>query len=191
MMPKVIRHAGWVALLASAAASACSSPAPSADAFVNATVGSSSASQNATCNLAASVTVVALGSQNGTQPGTVPDGDSHASIQCTVSGSGSGYSLRLYANGPGGTMVVTGNVTSQGGTVSGNFLTSEGSYASNACTISYTYNGVPVPTKSPIGPGQIFGHVSCPDAQSSGTQIGSSAVSCDAEADFLFQNCGQ
>jgi hypothetical protein len=133
-------------------------------------------------------------------PETSPDGTvvgGHPiNLQCTVSGSGS-YSLTLYANdNDNGTTTINGQgVTSQGSTsISGTFVTAlTGTvYDGSGCTLTFTFPGktnmLPAGAVA-IGPGQIWGHVSCPAATAEGQAQGSGAATCDVESDFLFENC--
>jgi len=207
------RHAGWLALLAScAAAIACNSNQPAAaQAYVDATIGNGS-QVIGLCNFAgARQTVVGIGVATGSNPTRVKDGDTQsgsyqAHITCTVTPSGNGFDVSLNATleGPqGGSITIQsppgqGAVTTNGASgVTGVFqAANSGSYRENDCTITYTYNGGPVPDSPPIAAGRIWGHISCPTATDSsqtttGHDGGSSDVMCDGEADFLFEQCGQ
>jgi hypothetical protein len=67
-----------------------------------------------------------------------------------------------------------------------------GTYSQSACTLAFTYNGTSVPDSPPIAAGRIWGHLSCPVAVgSAGAGGGAAAPQCDAEADFLFEQCHQ
>jgi hypothetical protein len=70
-----------------------------------------------------------------------------------------------------------------------------GTFQSSDCTLTFQYEGGPVPASPPIAAGRIWGHVSCPAAQASGQTVtgpdgGSQPRQCDGEADFLFEQCG-
>jgi hypothetical protein len=219
MILRILRpahQAGWAALLlACALSSACSSSStPVPEAFVGATVGAGG--NGVACNFASSQQWLDVGSVPpspcvGCVPNTQKNGGSQngnaVNVACTVAPSGNGFDLDLSATeegNAGGSLVITspagqGSVTSTGGSGitaafgSGAF----GNYRSTDCTISFTYNGETVPTMPPIAAGRIWGHISCPSAQQSGktrpNPDGGAAVTeqCDAEADFLFQECGQ
>lgn len=210
-MLRLARHAGWAALgVASVAASACSSNStPVAAAFVAATVGVGPESNSTVCNLGTVQPWLDVGTAvggNGT-PDTQNDGSSESggkvSVTCTVSTSGNGFDIDLVVSQGGlngGSVTITsppgmGAVTQAGGTgITGVFESeTQGKYRETDCTISFTYMGEPV-NQTPIAAGRIWGHLSCPTAQVSGQTVqidgGSQDVQCDAEADFLFEQCG-
>jgi hypothetical protein len=73
---------------------------------------------------------------------------------------------------------------------------SYGNYRDENCTITFTYQGNTVPDQPPLAAGRIWGHISCPNAENSGKTVqgedgGTENVTCDGEADFLFEQCGQ
>ena len=73
--------------------------------------------------------------------------------------------------------------------------TGSGTYRETDCTISFTYQQEAVPDNPPIAAGRIWGHISCPTAQVAGQTVmlpdgGTQNRQCDAEADFLFEQCG-
>jgi hypothetical protein len=84
-----------------------------------------------------------------------------------------------------------------GGTgIQGGFTrAANGSFTGSNCSITFTYNGNPVPVAgSPVAAGRIWGHIDCPNAMQGGTveirADGSTTDrACDAQADFLFENC--
>lgn len=204
------RHAGWLALAgACALASACNNnnPAP-ADAFVNALVGGGG---NPACNLKVRQNYVSIGTPTGGKPTTVNDGDSQSGsstvhVSCSVTTSGNGFDVTLNATlegQQGGSLTITspsgqGAVTASGGSgITGVFQSPvDGVYRQKDCTIDFSYNGSPVPDSPPIAAGRIWGHISCPNATlngqtTTGADGGPADVTCDAEADFLFEQCGQ
>jgi hypothetical protein len=203
MILKSLRNTGWPALLVCTAVAACSKAAPPADAFVAATLGGGSS-----CNMRTG-SAVNIGTATGKSPTTVADGNPQAGfnvdVSCTVSSNGGGFDLKLSATQEGmmgGTLTIVTvpgkPVPAQGGPgLSGSFSTSTGSFQDSNCTLSFSYSGGPVPISPPISPGTIFGHISCPNAQStSGTMQtlmdgASITQTCDGEADFYFTNCGQ
>lgn len=207
----VARHAGWLALAAACATSiACSSntPAP-ADAFVNALVGEGS--NGAVCNLKAQTAFVGIGTPVAGKPVTVNDGDSQSGsstvhVSCSVTTAGNGFDVSLNATLEGlqgGSLTITsppgqGAISDSGGSgITGVFQSaSAGVYRESDCTISFMYNGTDVPDAPPIAAGRIWGHISCPTAKlngetTTGADGGAADVTCDAEADFLFEQCGQ
>ena len=92
-------------------------------------------------------------------------------------------------------MASSGISASFAGGGGGVFREEAGSTDPMGCTITYEYDpfgttgGVagdqPVPTSPPIAAGRIWGHIKCPNAVSTSTP----GVACDAEADFLFEQC--
>jgi hypothetical protein len=54
---------------------------------------------------------------------------------------------------------------------------------SNMCTVTFTQNG-----NMGVAPSRIWGYIDCP---TEGDPSQASAASCDAHAEFLFENCGQ
>jgi hypothetical protein len=211
----VARQAGWVALVAACAvSSACSSnSSPTPETYIAATVG---AGQNESlCNLNVTTQWLDIGTVppncTGCVPNTQNDGstlDGNAvSVNCTVAPSGNGFDITLSATeqgNAGGSVVITspageGAVTQTGGSgITGVFASGgNGDYRGSDCTIAFTYNGETVPNNPPIAAGRIWGHISCPNATTSGKTVNNPdggaplPVTCDAEADFLFQECSQ
>lgn len=193
---------GACALALLVAAIGCSSnPAPSqdggatsnADAFVQATV--------------CSVPWLLVGQATTELPVTVHDGDSTGNdvfgVTCTVHAVGAGFdvSLSLSDQGPeGGTVAITsragaGEVTASGGSgITATFRTARGEVARGSnCTITPTYQGQQVPVNPSVFAGKIWGHVSCPAATltAEGGAPDAAGGPCDAEADFLFENCSK
>jgi hypothetical protein len=182
---------------------ACSSsPPPPADTFVNATVAPGPKAPNTVCGLGSQQQWLEIGTPAGQKPVTVNDGDSQGAygvqVACTVSPQGDGFNIALNATlgGPnGGSINVTGHVlssgTSTGITVSfqkGSF----GTFRETDCTLDFSYNGNKVPVDPPITAGRIWAHVACPTAASTtGSMTGGQLTTCDGEADFLFEQCGQ
>ena|ERR1700733_14383643 len=201
MMVKSLKHAGWPALLACAAAASCSKMPAAQDAFVSATVGPGSDTELCS-GVASTATFFAVGQTNSSNfPMTVPDGQGALSVNCTVTPSNGGYDIRLNANesgSEGGAFTLTGHVTSSGGTgltaIFANPM--QGDFSSSTCAVTYTYNRSMIAADQTISSGQIFGHVDCPAATNSNSQVtlsdgGAAMTTCDASADFLFQNCAE
>ena len=135
-------------------------------------------------------------------PTRVPSGAQSVTIACSVHQQGDSFAINL--------QIAQGNLSSMGattltvsGTVNastgGTNLTSDvsntiaGDYHSPTCTISYSTPGAGAsPQGPPVAPGRIWAHVSCPATENAGitTQSGGPSI-CDAEADFIFENCGQ
>jgi hypothetical protein len=171
------------------------------DAYVVATAGPGQG-EAGSCPLSTTTTIFALGTATSGRPATVQDmtliGGVSTSVVCTVHPDGGGFDVQVSANagGPmGGTFSVNapnrvGAVTASGAQnldVSITAAKSGISYNSNACTLTYTYGGQPVPVSPTIAPGRIWAHVSCPAA----TEGAQPSAQCDVEADFLFEQCGQ
>jgi hypothetical protein len=130
------------------------------------------------------------------KPATVLTG-SDATIVCSVRSSAHGYDVSISVTVPGtqgGAFTLDsppglGAVTVSGGaglTASFASTPAAATYQQSDCVLTFTYQGEPVPDSPSVFPGRIWGHVSCPAAQAQGT-----SSTCDAEADFLFEQCAQ
>jgi hypothetical protein len=213
MILRILRrahHGGWLALAGACVAQvACSNNNPPApDAFVQATVGVGPQSPAAVCNYSGGAQdFLDIGTPTGGKPTTVQDGSSqnntsvHVSCSITTAANGFDISLNATLEGlQGGSVTITspsgqGAVTTSGGTVTASFQSAEhGLYKESDCQITFTYQGTTVPDNPPIAAGRIWGHISCPAAQAANGQgtvgpDGGGAAQCDAEADFLFEQC--
>lgn len=169
------------------------------DAFIAATIGKGAASS--TCSMATPQSWLSVGEPTLGKPATVLAGDKQAgnlvSVQCMVLPAGNGFAVSLSiveAGASGGSVTINssggeGPVTSSGGQgITGKFENASGVVyeGSNDCTIAFTYLGQPVPDAPPVAAGRIWGHISCPSAVNS-----ADGDTCDAEADFLFEECQQ
>lgn len=210
MILSLLRHSGWLALLAACGgAVACNSASnPPADVFMIATVGPTAAH---TCPMPTTTNVVVIGAATGGKPTTVNDQGTTASgqvsVTCTVHPSGNGFDLDLETNAQGtsgGSVVITtptgaGTVTT--GTSSGITAHFEGNavggpYVDSNCTLTYKYMNADVPVSPPVAAGRIWGHLVCnhaldPSQQKVGADGGPSSAECLATADFLFEQCAQ
>jgi hypothetical protein len=205
MISRVLRFTGWPMLLASCALVACSSKSQPPDSFVDATI--QHGSDPGACNIQQNQTALSIGTATGNKPTTVNDGDQQngaatVHVTCDVTTSGGGFDIKLVVEQEGlngGSLTITsptgqGAVTQTGGSgITGVWQVDNlGSYSSKDCTISYTYQGGPVPVSPPVAAGRIWGHLSCPNATLGGQTLpDGGAKFCDAEADFLFENCSQ
>jgi hypothetical protein len=181
-----------------------------AEGFIAATVGSGPSSPATVCNLGSVQSWLDVGTPTTTGiPVTVPDGGTQSgapvTVSCTVSASGSGFDVNLSIGElgtEGGSVTITsppgqGAVTLSGAQgITGVFQSSSyGTYQESDCTLAFTYSGSPI-QQQPIAAGRIWAHISCPSAQVSGETVvgpdgGTQNIQCDAEADFLFEQCGQ
>jgi hypothetical protein len=188
----------------------CSGNKPAkARAYVNA-VYAAGVNPVSLCGTAVDMPVVSVGSLvTIPMPGQLPvtptaDGDfspgaGTAHVACSVSGGGSSFQITLSAAVDGmGSFSAYGMVDSMsGGTgIIGNFTAAgNGTFRSSNCTISYSYNNMPVPVNGPpVSSGRIFAHIDCPDAVNMGqsglgADGGIASKTCEARADFLFENC--
>jgi hypothetical protein len=160
------------------------------------------------CAFAQQTTSMEVGVQTGAKPTTVVNGASQAGalvrVACTVHPDHNGYDIDLdveiagqgamhvFSSAPGA--VTSSGATGIGATFSQNVGGASQTYSANNCTLMYTYQTKPVPNPMPVAPGRIWAHVSCPDAEAaSGVLVDGATVpfQCDAEADFLFENCAQ
>ncbi|HTB75163.1 MAG TPA: hypothetical protein VK762_18060 [Polyangiaceae bacterium] len=199
MIVQSLRHAAWPVLLACASAVACSKTPATPDAFVNASLGGT------LCPVNDATVINTMGMTSATAPSTTPAGQDNLSITCSVAAGGNGYTIQLDAQLPGSTggeLIVSGTVdATNGGKVAAQWVSQMSglSYESNDCTLSYTYIGQPIPENQRLSSGQIWAHVSCPDAmQPNGSIAGTQTTGpdggvinsvCDGEADILFSNC--
>ena len=205
------RQAGWVALVSAAVVSvACSGSSTLVPAtYIAATVGPGT--NGTICNLGVTQQWLDIGTYKSKLPSLQNDGSTlegnAVDVSCTVATSGNGFDLALSATeegNAGASLVIVspsgqGAVTQSGGSgITGVFQSgANGDYRETDCTIAFTYNGEVVPNVPPIAAGRVWGHLSCPHAQQSGqtkpNPDGGAAVAeqCDAEADFLFQDCAQ
>ncbi len=208
---RLARYAGWPALLgACVSASACSNnPPPVARAFIAATVGVGAESNSQVCNLGTVETWLDVGTAVGgqdtpdTQANNSNESNANVTVQCTVSASGGGFDIDLVVS-QGGIMGGSVTITSPGGMgavtmAGGSGITAVfenqtmGRYRETDCTIAFTYQTKPITSQTPIAAGRIWGHLSCPAAVDSEQTVmvdgGTQSVQCDAEADFLFEQC--
>jgi len=214
-----LRHSGWALLVAAAGVAACSnSTNPPPDTFVNAAIGGGTmCSTFPSLKTSLQIGTATAGHPNTVQDGG-SDRNANVNVNCTVHPQGSGFDIELTAieNGPqGGSLTITspqgaGTVTAPTGNsssvsgVSASFVSQGGVYReqtgstdTTGCTITWLYDaggsvgGVAgdekVPTDPPIAAGRIWGHIKCPKAEYQ-SQPG---VLCDAEADFIFEQCNQ
>jgi hypothetical protein len=213
---RLARPAGAFIALATACtvASACSNNPPAvADAYMAATVGVSAQDPNTLCALGSVEPWVNIGVNTSGKPTTVQDGSSQSGyavhVTCTVATSGNGFDISLnaeLAGISGGSITITspqgqGAVTASGGSnISAVFQSGQdGTFSQQGgCSITFQYNGATVPDNPPIAAGRIWGHISCPTALDTEQTVpsadggsGSQPRQCDAEADFLFEQCGQ
>jgi len=212
MLLRILRHTGWLALLAaSAVATGCSNnPAPVPDAFVAALVGPGN--NGTACHFGTPQQWLDIGTPVAGKPTTVQDGNAQAGstvhVSCSISTSGNGFDVNLNATQEGlmgGSVTITsppgtGAVTQSGATgITAAFESgTNGTYRDSNCSISFTYNGDAVPDQPPLAGGRIWGHLSCPNAVNPTQTVpdadgggGTQSVTCDGEADFLFEQCGQ
>ncbi len=207
MIVNVLRHAGWLALVASASVAACSKQTPTETAFV--AVQLQGKGENAIlCTIGNQPDFFDVGSEvNAQAPAPIPEGENGLNVDCTVSPDGSGYDLKLNAGfpGPETSLVITGQKIDPmtGGTVAATFVnpTEGGAFSESDCTLTYTYLNSAIPADQQISGGNIWAHVSCPNAavtggMFSGQQVvgpdgGVATLQCDAEVDFQFAGCAQ
>ncbi len=198
--------AAGVGLVASACGSA---PAP-AQAYVFLQMsGDSPAAEGNCAGYPTDTTLMQVGmagdpnaSPKATPPTRVSTGAQHVAIACSVHQEGDSFAVSLQiAQGNVGTtgattLTVSGMVSA---TTGGANLTSDvsntnsGDFHSTACTITFdTSKGAgALPDGPPVAPGRIWAHLSCPaDTNMSVTTASGGPGICDAEVDFIFENCG-
>jgi len=195
------------ALLPFLLAAACSSQPPPARAYANVTIEPTPLSAGGMCNFMSRQPFLLLGVPAQPQPTRVDDGSGQAHVNCTVSPSAGGtFQIQLSANSSaptGGQVTIVGQVDQkcdpQGtacskltatfvATINGN---PTGQYSSMDCTVTYVYMNGAVPLmEQPVAAGRIWAHISCPAAQRPDLMTNGMPVTCDTEADFVFENCG-
>jgi hypothetical protein len=126
-------------------------------------------------------------------------GSGAVQISCWVDACGAGFSIQAAAEldgSNGGTLFVSGTVNPTGTSVglSGSFSTMGQTFLDHDCTFTLTYNDAPLPANGQPAQGRVWGHLDCPhaaDASQEGVGEDGSAITrtCDARADFLFENC--
>lgn len=195
---------GW---LAAVACSNSSSQPP--DVFIAATVGPGPQSPANLCNFGSDAPWLEVGNATAMKPVTVTDGHTSGGglvhVTCTVHPVADGFDVNLLVEQEGemgGSVSIistpnAGAVTASGGSVAGIFESAiNGDFQESSCTITYQYQGGPVPDMPPIAAGRIWGHVSCGTAQNGGSTVmlpdgGTGPRQCDGEADFLFEQCSE
>lgn len=146
----------------------------------------------------------ALGNSVSPRPFSLPDGGSQAGasvkVNCSVDPDGSSFDVQLAAEldgSSGGTLFVSGKVQASGTSVglSAAFTTQGQTFnAQDSCVFALTYENTPLPQGAQPAAGRVWGHIDCPIAFANGQQgtgpDGSVITrTCDAQADFLFENC--
>jgi hypothetical protein len=195
-------HALGPILPACVALAACSStPAAPPQAFVDVTFLPYDMNETNYCREAASTNVLTFGVAVASPgpPTPITTGNSGVSVDCSVSSAGQ-LSLSARRVGmAGGSLTITGAVTSTGGAVSADIdvPSYDGDFSENDgnCMVSFTYQSEPISTQKPLAEGRIWGHLSCPAMVNteSTVPVGATQVNetCHAEVDFLFQRCAE
>ncbi len=185
---------------------AAGSAVGAAQAFAIVTMGPSAAFPGQCTSYPSDTTVVEVG-QPGTassQPVRVTSGTTAPALQisCSVHPQGSSYAVNLQISqgtnlsGSGSmSLTVVGVVDPTAGAtmdVLGEVSTNNsGEYTSRTCSVTFSTPGAGTSSPSPpIAAGRIWAHLSCPDAQNTALPPGTGPDTCDAEADFIFENCG-
>ncbi len=191
----------------------CGESGPScypADGFVQATMGPGPSSPPSTCQLGTTQSWLTVGSPAPGKPNVVANGGQQngdpVQVICSVVPVNAGFdvSLQMTTEGSqGSSLTITsppglGAVTLAAG---GQGITAKwqsatfSSAVETDCTIVFTYEGQPVPNTPTIAAGRVWGHLSCPQAVFNETVMdadgGTTALHCDGEADFLFEQCAQ
>jgi hypothetical protein len=135
------------------------------------------------------------------QPTRVTTGASSVLISCSVHPTGSdNFQVTLAisqgnVSGMGSSsLTVSGVVNSStgGSNVDGNVSTTVGGgYQSKTCSITFNTPGTGAsPSGSPVDAGRIWAHLSCDGIEDPSIAAGGGPSTCDAEVDFIFENCG-
>jgi hypothetical protein len=138
----------------------------------------------------------------GTSPTRVQDGVGQAHVTCSVTPSAGGtFQVQLSAASTapmGGRMTIIGQVDPKSGgqNLTATFVGSingsaNGDYSSMSCSVTFSYmNGVVPLNEPPVADGRIWAHISCLNAQRPDIMNMGMPLTCDAEGDFVFENCG-
>lgn len=201
-----IAPAAALALGVGLVASACSSTPEPPRAFVMLVMSASRAMPGMCVGYPSDTTIMQIGTPGdpnvspAIQPTRISTGAESVQIVCSVHQTGSTYDVSVQiAQGDVGmgssslTVSATGVDPTNGATnVNGTVSNSRaGSYNSAACTITYSTPGTGVMVDGPsIQPGRIWAHLSCDETTNPAIQTGSGPSTCDAEVDFIFENCG-
>ena len=182
-------------------------PASAVDApqaFAIVTMGPSAAFPGLCLSYPLDTTVMEVG-QPGTssaQPTRVTSGASAVMISCSVHPQGPSYLIDLQISQASATgsasssLIVNGVVDPTVGAtmnVSVHVPLSGGEeFVSSNCSVTFSTPGAGAsPSGPPIAAGRIWAHLSCPGAQDTALPAGTGPDTCDAEADFILENCGQ
>jgi hypothetical protein len=205
-----IAPAAALALGVGLVASACSSTPEPPQAFVMLVMSASRAMPGLCVGYPSDTTIMQVGEPGNpnalpkaTQPTRISTGAQSVEIVCSVHPTGSTYDVNLQIRqgdmgmGSSSLTVVATNVDPVNGAmnVSGTVSNSQsGDYTSSACTISFKTPGAGAqPAGSPVEPGRIWAHLSCDETTNSAIQVGTpsnpQSSTCDAEVDFIFENC--
>jgi hypothetical protein len=189
-------------------ASACSSTPAQPQAFVTLIMTSSNTFPGMCVGYPSDTTVMQVGEPGNPnvspaiQPTRVTTGASSVLISCSVHPIGSdNFQVDLAisqgnVSGMGSSsLTVSGVVSSStgGSNVDGNVSTTVGGgYQSKTCSITFNTPGIGAyPSGLPVDAGRIWAHLSCDGIQDPSITTQSGGLStCDAEVDFIFENCG-
>jgi hypothetical protein len=196
------------ALLSLALLGGCGNSNEPLKAYVAVTMSSDSNQAAGMCSAFASQAAVLTVGQAAVQTGGDPmppvritSGAQGVELTCSVRPMGSSFSVTLgvhQANVTGMGQVnfaVSGVVDPANG---GTGITADisnpssfGDYSSKSCTINFITPTAGAPIGPPVAGGRIWAHLSCPAAQNPDMTTSTGApATCDAEADFIFENCG-
>jgi hypothetical protein len=177
-------HPAVIALFSLALATGCSShkTEPPA-AYVNASISNPG---GGTCNNdEANFLVIGSDQDGGPSDPTRVSSGAGVTVTCMVSaGSNGTFDLDLYAQNGLGTATIQGSISANGGPmdIQADFYQAGGGhYQQSTCSITF----VQMPAGGPVAAGRVWGTIDCPMA----TLVGSTGVSCDVTAEFVFENC--
>ncbi|MGH7294348.1 MAG: hypothetical protein ACRELB_05420, partial [Polyangiaceae bacterium] len=171
-----------------------------ADVFVNAEMTPTATSS--LCPFSSTQPWLAIGIPGASRPTTIVDGGQEnfatVHVACSVVPVGTGFDVALSVledNASAAGLVITspagtGAVTGSGAAgIAVDWKSNTLTATQSDCTLRFTYGAGPVPSPTPVSAGRIWAHVSCP--QATFVSDAGAPVTCDGEADFLFENCAQ
>ena len=183
--------AAFVGALTGVLAACGSSTTYTPQVYIKASIGPGNTAATSSCGFAAGTDWLDIGTSDGVEYSPVPSGSNlggaTVNVDCRVTPSGDGFDVDITTSktgeDTGGSLSISGHFTSSGvqSKITGTFGQQiKGTFTAADCTVTYEnqYMGVAA--------GRVWGVLDCPDAN-----YASQMRTCDAQAEFRFENCGQ